>query len=413
MVFKKHEKKNAVPPVKRELFEKWLPIFQKGEEAKKRLAEYAVYEGNNASLNSDDNNTCISQQEHNLSNNIVENDKSNVGNNNNDKIELSRAEKIELNHAVTEGEKAFEIMLKPIMKVCKKIIKKEVDKPRSFQVIIDSESLKNAAQEGVLIALRKLDLSKMKNSNINLIMQYVTAKVSREALKQESSVGISPSKLRLYKKIAAVRDVIRKKNGVEPSDEEVLEYFKSGQADFHSMNGRVGSNFQPFKENQKIKLKDIIEQHNIDKGHPFKFPVTDTAEIDSEIRIENNELDNKITQQDEAEQFWRAYMDYIGVSLKDQNVIARDLRLFELPAAEIRKIPSAEFDDRMCNDFMKLIQNRKGKIREFSQEYLVNHGDGFWHVFAENEITSNNSKYLNLKYLKLSNGGVTPDVKKL
>lgn len=413
MVFKKHEKKNAVPPVKRELFEKWLPIFQKGEEAKKRLAEYAVYEGNNASLNSDDNNTCISQQEHNLSNNIVENDKSNVGNNNNDKIELSRAEKIELNHAVTEGEKAFEIMLKPIMKVCKKIIKKEVDKPRSFQVIIDSESLKNAAQEGVLIALRKLDLSKMKNSNINLIMQYVTAKVSREALKQESSVGISPSKLRLYKKIAAVRDVIRKKNGVEPSDEEVLEYFKSGQADFHSMNGRVGSNFQPFKENQKIKLKDIIEQHNIDKGHPFKFPVTDTAEIDSEIRIENNELDNKITQQDEAEQFWRAYMDYIGVSLKDQNVIARDLRLFELPASETRKIPSAEFDDRMCNDFMKLIQNRKGKIREFSQEYLINHGDGFWHVFAENEITSNNSKYLNLKYLKLSNGGVTPDVKKL
>lgn len=412
MVFKKHEKKNAVPPVKRELFEKWLPIFQKGEEAKKRLAEYAAYEGNNASLNSDDNNICTSRSEHNSSNDTVENDKNNAGNSN-DKIELSRAEKIELNHAVTEGEKAFEIMLKPIMKVCKKIIKKEVDKPRSFQVIIDSESLKNAAQEGVLIALRKLDLSKMKNSNINLIMQYVTAKVSREALKQESSVGISPSKLRLYKKIAAVRDVIRKKNGVEPSDEEVLEYFKSGQADFHSMNGRVGSNFQPFKENQKIKLKDIIEQHNIDKGHPFKFPVTDTAEIDSEIRIENNELDNKITQQDEAEQFWRAYMDYIGVSLKDQNVIARDLRLFELPAAEIRKIPSAEFDDRMCNDFMKLIQNRKGKIREFSQEYLVNHGDGFWHVFAENEITSNNSKYLNLKYLKLSNGGVTPDVKKL
>lgn len=412
MTFKKHEKKNAVPPVKRELFEKWLPIFQKGEEAKKRLAEYAAYEGNNASLNSDDNNICTSRSEHNSSNDTVENDKNNAGNSN-DKIELSRAEKIELNHAVTEGEKAFEIMLKPIMKVCKKIIKKEVDKPRSFQVIIDSESLKNAAQEGVLIALRKLDLSKMKNSNINLIMQYVTAKVSREALKQESSVGISPSKLRLYKKIAAVRDVIRKKNGVEPSDEEVLEYFKSGQADFHSMNGRVGSNFQPFKENQKIKLKDIIEQHNIDKGHPFKFPVTDTAEIDSEIRIENNELDNKITQQDEAEQFWRAYMDYIGVSLKDQNVIARDLRLFELPAAEIRKIPSAEFDDRMCNDFMKLIQNRKGKIREFSQEYLVNHGDGFWHVFAENEITSNNSKYLNLKYLKLSNGGVTPDVKKL
>lgn len=402
MTFKKHEKKNAVPPVKRELFEKWLPIFQKGEEAKKRLAEYAAYEGNNASLNSDDNNICTSRSEHNSSNDTVENDKNNAGNSN-DKIELSRAEKIELNHAVTEGEKAFEIMLKPIMKVCKKIIKKEVDKPRSFQVIIDSESLKNAAQEGVLIALRKLDLSKMKNSNINLIMQYVTAKVSREALKQESSVGISPSKLRLYKKIAAVRDVIRKKNGIEPSDEEVLEYFKSGQADFHSMNGRVGSNFQPFKENQKIKLKDIIEQHNIDKGHPFKFPVTDTAEIDSEIRIENNELDNKITQQDEAEQFWRAYMDYIGVSLKDQNVIARDLRLFELPAAEIRKIPSAEFDDRMCNDFMKLIQNRKGKIREFSQEYLVNHGDGFWHVFAENEITSNNSKYLNLKYLKLSN----------
>ena len=332
-------------PVSRELFEKWLPIFKAGEEAKKKLSE----------------------------------DESKPENE-----QLNREEKAHLRKQVSDGENAFVILYNRIMKVADKIIQTELDRPRAFHVLIEREDLEAAAYEGIYAALLKLDIEKMKKSNLNLIMQYVSTKVSREALRMEASVGMSPSKLRLYKKIAAVRRSLKDQIGRDPTDEEVLDYFHSGKADYKTMNGKTDSNLKPYKVNTTIKLKDIQGQRELDNGHPFHSPVTDEREIDASISVDNNDFteleDNKAAEK----MFWVDYMNYIGINEQEQSIIADELKLYELPRAQVN---TTGYDDSQCKqlarDFLKLIQHRKGRIQQFAIMYTSKHGDGFWRVFAE------------------------------
>lgn len=343
---------NPKQPVSRELFEKWLPIFQDGIKAKKELSKKG-----------DD---------------------------------IDRMEKSELRRRITEGEKAFSILYEKIMMVTDKIIQQELDKPRSFHVIIERDDLEAAAYEGIYAALIKLDINKMKKSNLNLIMQYVSTKVSREALRMEASVGMSPSKLRLYKKIAAVRSMLRTKLDREPTDEEVLDYFHSGQADFKSMNGKVDSNSKPYKANTTIKLKDIQEQGELDKGHPFHQPVTDEKEIDASISVENDDFTATVDANAAARKFWTEYMDYVGIDRKTQLILADELKLFEIRRTANPNPDGIADNDckQLARDFLRLIQNRKGRIKEFSEKFTEKNGEGFWRVFIENLTADRSPKFI-------------------
>ena len=334
-------------PVNKELFEKWLPIFKDGVAAKERLS----HDGEDGYA------------------------------------KLTRQDKAELRRKQYEGEKAFAYLYERIMVVASVVVKKELEKPRAFHVIIEESDLNAAAYEGIYAGLMKLDLDKMKKSSMNLIMQYVTMKVSREALRMEASVGISPSKLRLFKKIAAVRRSMREQLGYDPTDEEVLEYFHSGKADYKTMNGKAGSNQVRFKSNAAIRLKDIQDQRKLDDGHPFHTPITDEKTIDASISIEDNDFQNAIEAQDSAQRFWNAYMDYIGIPVIQQAAIISELKLYDISGmTELRKL-AAKTDEKtskqITRDFIKLVQNEAGGIQDFSKHYMDEYGEGFWHIFAE------------------------------
>lgn len=340
-------KSTQEPPVNKELFEKWLPIFKDGVAAKERLS----HDGKDGYA------------------------------------KLTRQEKAELRRKQYEGEKAFAYLYERIMVVASVVVKKELEKPRAFHVIIEESDLNAAAYEGIYAGLMKLDLDKMKKSSMNLIMQYVTMKVSREALRMEASVGISPSKLRLFKKIAAVRRSMREQLGYDPTDEEVLEYFHSGKADYKTMNGKAGSNQVRFKSNAAIRLKDIQDQRKLDDGHPFHTPITDEKTIDASISIEDNDFQNAIEAQDSAQRFWNAYMDYIGIPVIQQAAIISELKLYDISGmTELRKL-AAKTDEKtskqITRDFIKLVQNEAGGIQDFSKHYMDEYGEGFWHIFAE------------------------------
>ena len=340
-------KSTQEPPVNKELFEKWLPIFKDGVAAKERLS----HDGEDGYA------------------------------------KLTRHEKAELRRKQYEGEKAFAYLYERIMVVASVVVKKELEKPRAFHVIIEESDLNAAAYEGIYAGLMKLDLDKMKKSSMNLIMQYVTMKVSREALRMEASVGISPSKLRLFKKIAAVRRSMREQLGYDPTDEEVLEYFHSGKADYKTMNGKAGSNQVRFKSNAAIRLKDIQDQRKLDDGHPFHTPITDEKTIDASISIEDNDFQNAIEAQDSAQRFWNAYMDYIGIPVIQQAAIISELKLYDISGmTELRKL-AAKTDEKtskqITRDFIKLVQNEAGCIQDFSKHYMDEYGEGFWHIFAE------------------------------
>ena len=340
-------KSTQEPPVNKELFEKWLPIFKDGVAAKERLS----HDGEDGYA------------------------------------KLTRQDKAELRRKQYEGEKAFAYLYERIMVVASVVVKKELEKPRAFHVIIEESDLNAAAYEGIYAGLMKLDLDKMKKSSMNLIMQYVTMKVSREALRMEASVGISPSKLRLFKKIAAVRRSMREQLGYDPTDEEVLEYFHSGKADYKTMNGKAGSNQVRFKSNAAIRLKDIQDQRKLDDGHPFHTPITDEKTIDASISIEDNDFQNAIEAQDSAQRFWNAYMDYIGIPVIQQAAIISELKLYDISGmTELRKL-AAKTDEKtskqITRDFIKLVQNEAGCIQDFSKHYMDEYGEGFWHIFAE------------------------------
>lgn len=340
-------KSTQEPPVNKELFEKWLPIFKDGVAAKGRLS----HDGEDGYA------------------------------------KLTRQDKAELRRKQYEGEKAFAYLYERIMVVASVVVKKELDKPRAFHVIIEESDLNAAAYEGIYAGLMKLDLDKMKKSSMNLIMQYVTMKVSREALRMEASVGISPSKLRLFKKIAAVRRSMREQLGYDPTDEEVLEYFHSGKADYKTMNGKAGSNQVRFKANAAIRLKDIQDQRKLDDGHPFHTPVTDEKAIDASISIEDSDFQNAIEAQDSAQRFWNAYMDYIGIPVIQQAAIISELKLYDISGmTELRKLASKtdeKTSKQITRDFIKLVQNEAGCIQDFSKHYMDEYGEGFWHIFAE------------------------------
>lgn len=349
-------------PVDRELYERWLPVFQDGIKAKEELHDDSSHQ-------------------------------------------RTREERIDINHRISYGDIAFKNMYDQIMILAEKIIQREISKPRSFHVLIEHDDLESAAYEGIYSALCNMRLDKMK-SPTNYVLQWVDTKVTRAALKMEASTGLSPSKLRLYKKIAAVRRSIKNEYGHDPTDNEVLEYFHSGNADFRSVNGRVGSNRTSYKSNANIKLKDIHEQGIWDKGYNLHTPVTDTYEIDAEIHHEDDAvIDIGDDAPDILEPFWRGYMNYIGISDDDQDAIADELQLFPIAPT----IYSDDIRRKLAKDFIRLIQNPKGQIADYSMTYEEKNGDGFWRVFIESlkandtAAEKNRRKSLHLSTLKIHN----------
>ena len=339
-------KKNP-PPVNRELFEKWLPDFQDGLLAKTALAAP-------------------------------------------DFDDLPRSERIEIRRRSSAGDTALMAMYDRISILAERIIQREMDRPRTFHVLIEREDLEAAAYEGIYAALQRMDLEKTGGSVVNYVLQYVDTRVTRAALKMEASAGLSPSRLRLFKKIAAVRRKMRKGNdGKEPSDEQVLEFFHSGKADFRSMNGASGSNKTSFKSNKNIKLKDIVAQHELDDGHPFHSPVTDAHEIDASVSHSDSDPAEMEFRKADSERFWHGYMTYLGLPSDEEAVLAEELQLYK--AHE----DTSGFDDHekelMGREFLRLIQNEnKGHISLFSAVFTQKHGDGFWRVFVEH-LTADSS----------------------
>ena len=326
-------------PVKRSLYEQWLPVFKKGIDAKSRL----------------------------------------------DDGSLSRPDLVMLRKAAADGDIAFQRISEKVMIVAAPIINREMSKPRAFHVIIEREDLESAALEGIYSALMNMDMDRMK-SPTNYVLQWIDTKVTRTALKMESSTGLSPSKLRIYKKIAAVRKTIRENKGSEPSDEEVLDYFHSGQADYKSMNGRVNKAKGVYKSNSSIRMKDIKEQKEWDDGYNLHTPITDQFEIDSELFHEDDMLENEDAFRSSV-MFWTAYMDYMGISEEQQDIIAEGLNLFP-----VRPVPVPDSMVRsVSRDFIKLIQHPSGNIQSFSVEYTKMHGDGFWRAFVEMLTVSDDS----------------------
>lgn len=167
--------------------------------------------------------------------------------------------------------------------------------------IISSSHLKNQESElfnilyyagisGLEKGLRKFDVDKINVSSTNYIFQWITVYAKKELLNIESPMGVAPSRFQKFKKISAVRKKMTDDNdGVEPTDEEVYEYFQSGKADRRNFQGRLKNSGKPSKENKKITLDLIKEQKEVEKNLNFATVLDVTEDFRAESRMSHND----------------------------------------------------------------------------------------------------------------------------
>lgn len=144
---------------------------------------------------------------------------------------------------------------------------------------------------GMIRGLRKFDVDKINVSSTNYLLQWITTYSKKEMLTLESPEGIAPSRYQKLKKIAAVRSKLESEKGAEVTNEEVLAYFHSGQADIENKNGKVGSSEVPYESNRKMDLSLIEEQEAIYKGNLGVISIDTQEGVSQEsISVQDEEI---------------------------------------------------------------------------------------------------------------------------
>lgn len=119
---------------------------------------------------------------------------------------------------------------------------------------------------GMKRGLAKFEVSKINVSSTNYLFQWFIAYAKRELHSLEAPFGIPPSRFQAYKKISAVRKRLTEMQNRYATNEEVLEFFQSGQADIKTMNGRLKNKDRPSTANRSITLGVIEEQERFERN---------------------------------------------------------------------------------------------------------------------------------------------------
>lgn len=305
--------------------------------------------------------------------------------------DLTRADKIRLRTQVSDGERAFEVMSDRFTWLVRRIVREELHRPRSFHVVLDEDDLMQAGFEGVFKMLRKTDLSKMK-SGTNYLMNWVKTSVERSAAKAEAVYGLPPSRLRVFKKISAVRAKLAADMGRQPTDEEVLEFFHSGAADWKSYYGHTGSNSKSFKENARISLGTVTEQGIMNRLPSMRVPVTDEHTIDSMVSIPaaaDSVLDSS------PRGFWEAFFAMERIDPAQWPVIADGLDLYDVDDEA-----HATGRRQLADDFKRFLGDHADDIAALASDWTVGHGDGPWSVFIGMPRRPSTEAYKRLRFME-------------
>lgn len=314
---------------------------------------------------------------------------------------LSRAERSALRARVHAGEDAFMRIYQATEWVSRRLVREEMARPRSFHVVLDEDELMQAAMEGVYRMCVRADVTRMKSA-VNYLMSWIKTSVERAACKEEASYGMTSSQVRLNRKIAAVRARMRRENGVEPTDEEVYEFFQSGKADIRTKYGRKQSpdnKVKQSKENRRITLRQIQAQHEVDAGTPMKFAVSDEATVErdtSRIRMQAvvDERDPLGDNGQSIHAYWTEYMDTHGIDPMQMDTIAESLDLYpvnhdDTSESDGKEKPQSRRSTKkwlnnaieLGKEFTLYMQTREGNIAQWTRQWTQEHGDGDWLPF--------------------------------
>lgn len=151
---------------------------------------------------------------------------------------------------------------------------------REIQSVIRNSHLKREEDEifsviyyaglgGMERGLRKFEVSKIEESATNYLFQWIMVYAKKELLKLEAPMGVPPTRFQKHKKIAAVRKKLSEILDRPATNDEILEYFHTGRAEFKSYNGPKIKAAGVSEANKKITMELIEEQEEIEKNLSF------------------------------------------------------------------------------------------------------------------------------------------------
>lgn len=151
---------------------------------------------------------------------------------------------------------------------------------REIQTVIRSSHLKREEDEifpviyyaglgGMERGLRKFEVEKIEESATNYLFQWIMVYAKKELLRLEAPMGVPPTRFQKHKKIAAVRKRLSDVLDRPATNDEILEYFHTGRAEFKSYNGPKIKAQGVSEANRKITMELIEEQEDIEKNLSF------------------------------------------------------------------------------------------------------------------------------------------------
>lgn len=171
--------------------------------------------------------------------------------------------------ALSSSVEAKEQSLRRLIWLAEPLLNHEITKLIAGSVVKDESghlrsSLFFAGVEGMKRGLMKFDIEKINVSGTNYLFQWIVSYAKRELLRIEAPPGVSMSKYETFKKIAAVRKRMTDTNGKAPTNEELLSFFHSGQADQRGKKGKLANAGKKSAANQRITLKLLQEQEEFE-----------------------------------------------------------------------------------------------------------------------------------------------------
>lgn len=142
-----------------------------------------------------------------------------------------------------------------------------------------------AGINGMIKGLRHFDVDKLNKSSTNYLFQWIVTYAKKELNVLEAPFGIAPSRFQRYKKISAVRKKLSESLGHYANNEEVLEFFISGQADLKTMNGKLEKDDKPYAVNQNMTIGIIEEQEHFEKNLNHVNLLDPLEDYSSEIKL--------------------------------------------------------------------------------------------------------------------------------
>ena len=258
-----------------------------------------------------------------------------------------------------------DLALRKIAALSGPLITSELNKLISSSHLAYSEDLFDllyyAGMAGLAKGLRHFDEDKMKQSATNYLFQWFVVYAKRELSILEAPYGIAPSRFQKYKKISAVRKKLTAELDRVVSNEEVLEYFKSGKADLKTMNGRVGSSGQASQANRSITLELVKEQEEFEQNYMHTELLDPLADYSSEVKL------SKEDSEPFSQTVFGVFMDRYPVTLKARAVLLSELASQQISEEESRIAASLTVEEykTLANGWKELIRDARGPFYEF------------------------------------------------